>query len=373
MVVSVVGWYGTETMGDKAILDGLLCVFSRLRCITKVQIGSLFPFYTERTLLEERRVIDNTVDDYQVTIFAVKRREERENAILNSDLVVFGGGPLMEIDELRLIRDCFGLAQKKGIKTVVAGAGIGPFYNDWSINIVRDILNLSDVIILRDDYSRIESERVFGSFDTRVYGDPAVISLYEYKKKSNSNVKDRYIVFNVREVYEAGYGIQNRTASKSIYGKILSYLCKMGHRVVLLPMHNFFYGGDDRPVLYGISKGIEGCEVLNDPFDLWDLYELTENAYACLGMRYHSVVIQTILNGNNFIFNYSDNSCGKISGFIKWIDGNEFYSNRMTGVDEIDTLDDKEVYNLLKKEDRFESVDMDVLSKYTSVIGDMIR
>ena len=45
-------------------------------------------------------------------------------------------------------------------------------------------------------------------------------------------------------------------------------------------------------------------------------------------MRYHSVFMQTILNGNNFILDYTDTKSGKISGFIKFIKAESFYSNR---------------------------------------------
>ena len=42
MTVSIVGWYGTETMGDRAILDGILSVLAKLDEKCKVQIESLY-------------------------------------------------------------------------------------------------------------------------------------------------------------------------------------------------------------------------------------------------------------------------------------------------------------------------------------------
>jgi hypothetical protein len=45
-------------------------------------------------------------------------------------------------------------------------------------------------------------------------------------------------------------------------------------------------------------------------------------------MRYHSVVLQILLNGNNYILDYTDINKGKISSFLNLIDINGFYKDR---------------------------------------------
>ena len=45
-------------------------------------------------------------------------------------------------------------------------------------------------------------------------------------------------------------------------------------------------------------------------------------------MRYHSVVFQTILSGNNYVLDYTEPNKGKIFGFLKEIDEMNFYEKR---------------------------------------------
>ena len=45
-------------------------------------------------------------------------------------------------------------------------------------------------------------------------------------------------------------------------------------------------------------------------------------------MRYHSVILQTLGNGRNYILDYTEPNKGKIQGFIKDIDKIDFYKER---------------------------------------------
>ena len=78
-------------------------------------------------------------------------------------------------------------------------------------------------------------------------------------------------------------------------------------------------------------------------------------------MRFHSVLIQTIVSGNNFILDYTEPRKGKISGFLEDVDQNNFYKSRYISLqdDEIATnifhhvdgtfsLDENHVKNKMK-------------------------
>ena len=51
-VVFIVGWYGTETTGDKAILGGIIIDYQKKYKNLDFVIASLEPFITEQTLKE---------------------------------------------------------------------------------------------------------------------------------------------------------------------------------------------------------------------------------------------------------------------------------------------------------------------------------
>ena len=70
MVATIVGWYGTETKGDVAILDGIINVLEA-KGIHDVLLGSLFPFYTERTLYENELLFLETAPNVSLSVFSV--------------------------------------------------------------------------------------------------------------------------------------------------------------------------------------------------------------------------------------------------------------------------------------------------------------
>lgn len=109
MNIIIVGWYGTETIGDRAILNGIVQVFRCMDRNVRIEIGSLWPFFTERTLLED-------YGNYQKNIrcFDVKDKRKVREKIDLCDYVVFGGGPIMDgITHLELMAEIFLYGQKK--------------------------------------------------------------------------------------------------------------------------------------------------------------------------------------------------------------------------------------------------------------------
>ena len=53
MKITIIGWYGTETIGDRAILAGLFSVFAKVYEDFEIKLGSLYPFFSERTINED--------------------------------------------------------------------------------------------------------------------------------------------------------------------------------------------------------------------------------------------------------------------------------------------------------------------------------
>ena len=108
MRITIIGWYGTETIGDRAILAGLISFFSKSFKSFEIKLGSLYPFFSERTLNEDCAFYKEiTGKGYDIKIFNSKKPKELVNAIKNSDLIVMGGGPLMDLNELFMVEYAF--------------------------------------------------------------------------------------------------------------------------------------------------------------------------------------------------------------------------------------------------------------------------
>ena len=123
--VCILGWYGTETLGDRAILDGILSALYLAYGECNILLGSLYPFFTERTIYEDGEIYKNTAPGCNITIFDIKEKT-RGHYIEKSDVVIMGGGPIMELNLLYLIYNCFKNAKSYGKKIIVLGCGIGP-------------------------------------------------------------------------------------------------------------------------------------------------------------------------------------------------------------------------------------------------------
>ena len=126
----VVGWYGTETMGDRAILDGILHVFYKLCGKVSVNLGSLYPVYSSRTLVEEQSVFSNSCPELSCSLFPIKDKAATDDAVDQSDVVVFGGGPIMDNPEMVLMTYAFRRARAKRIPTILLGCGFGPVHRE---------------------------------------------------------------------------------------------------------------------------------------------------------------------------------------------------------------------------------------------------
>ena len=374
IIINIIGWYGTETMGDRAILDGIFAVFDNVYDgKMEFRIGSLFPFYTDRTLCEEEKKYSKTAPNAVFKVYNVKNKLERIRQVKESSMVIMGGGPLMDIDELSIIRDCFRAAKIYKKKTCVFGCGIGPLANKRNIKILKQILNYSDLVFFRDLIS-VEIAKKLYNRTYECLGDPAIISIEKYR---NENIKktEKYAVLNLRDYPQNAYGGKCYFGKKEV-NELIDLMVNDGYMVKLVPMHTFYVGGDDRVYLEEMvfdNKKNHMVEVLHKPLCLEEMYKLYMNASMCFGMRYHSVVMQTILNGNNAILDYTDKKTGKIYGFIDITNSLDFYKNRRIDIHEmINTEQIISIYNELKVGKEHNYLYSRTLEKYSEEINKIV-
>lgn len=327
MEITIVGWYGTETLGDRAILDGIFYLLEKAYGHCHIRLGSLKPFLTERTLWEDIEFYKQSAPNMSIEIFDVREEKNIKEAVSLSEMVIMGGGPLMDIDEMHIIEWVFCYAKRKKKKTILMGCGYGPINTKEFEDCFRRIIDNTDLAIFRDEFSKENAIKCNPNrTDIINLPDPAIFSVINYKNRSCEEKNDT-IVVNFRE-YPNVYGEDGVHYFKDI----LNELERLDRKIQLVPMHTFFWGGDDR---YFFSKlmyenKLNNVEILCNPLSLQEVYKLYENAYGCVGMRYHSIVFQTILNGNNLLIDYSGKQ-GKIQGFLDMYDKSEFYNKRLLG------------------------------------------
>ena len=341
MKITVIGWYGTETVGDRAILAGLISFFYKAFNDFELNIGSLYPFFTDRTISEDYALWKKIVaKDFKISLFNSKKIKELNEAITSSDFVIMGGGPLMHLEELSMIEYAFKKAKKLKKKTALLGCGVGPiFHHKRFRKYLLNIYKYSDLTILRDKQSKINLIEIANEFKVSINKDsiyvsydPAVECAISYTKIHKAQ-EENYVAFNLRS-FPTEYA--QRDISKSVNNFLEKLVGQLANEnkdklIRLMPMHYFYIGGDDREFLNQIRfkySQINNIEVQNKNLSLAKTMEVYRNSKFSIGMRFHAVLLQTIVSRKNYILDYTEPKKGKIYGFIKDIDKEGFYNDR---------------------------------------------
>ena len=238
----------------------------------------------------------------------------------------------MDITCMYMLSYACKIAKKRGVVSAVLGCGWGPLKQEPYINCALEILSLCDLKILRDTVSA-NSMRAFKDIQG-VYPliDPAVFAALFYRECfAEKDTCEPYIAINFRDMqYDQSYGSRNFELSQMV--DLVKCVVKAfpDHLVRLIPMHTYYIGGDDRIILERIKRlvNLNSVQVQHIPISLKSTMEVFSNAKFCVGMRFHSILLQTILNGKNFIIDYTDKDGGKIIGLIKQLNLEESFKGR---------------------------------------------
>lgn len=347
--IAIVGWYGTETIGDRAILAGIFNILSDVYDEFEINLGSIYPAVTERTIFEDYDFYQKCLNkgSLKIRLFNSSRIKPLCRAIDNSDLILVGGGPLMDTLPMYMLEYAFKYAKKRHKRTVVFGSGMGPLSNCDFIKSAISIVNHSDLVIFRDSKS-IELYDKFSSgnpYNKNVFAsiDPAVFAAMCFlKSKENVSKKDR-ITINFREIIaDINAGVSSDELEERLVSLVSEVAQSSDVPVRLIPMHTFVSGGDDRHILNQIARKVEYnlIEVQNKPLSLEQTMEEYYNSKFCIGMRFHAILLQTVLTGQNYMLDYTDPKIGKIINLVHQFKAESFYKERyyslLENVDYID-------------------------------------
>ena len=117
--ILIVGWYGTETLGDKAILYSIISELIKVGIGShQIVVASIEPYITEFTLKEFEPAS-------KCSVISLSKAESIAKAGHFSQ-VIFGGGPIMSsIGYLCNIASIFKIVNKYGGQTIIWGCGLG--------------------------------------------------------------------------------------------------------------------------------------------------------------------------------------------------------------------------------------------------------
>ena len=315
--ILIVGWFGTETAGDKAVLAEALRELSLSHEQTEISIASINPYLTRTTVTELGFPNVNVISAYS-SIFWQYSKEAAE--------VHMVGGPLMHIEELGIILLAFHRAKVNGNKTKIFGCGIGPLDAgpEYREAVIR-ILKLTDEIGLRDDNSVRWAEKSTGRKDCYNIGDPASSYVQRWKSGYRGRRSCSYLNLYLREWPDQYKGEYSRNQFSEVrrqfedkLGEWVNVICQEHSlRPRLIPMHHFYAGNDDRHFnrrFAAANLATQDAIVEEHPLTLDQILETMLLGKYSICMRYHSVVFAQTLYVPFIAIDYSLG--GKIQNFL---------------------------------------------------------
>ena len=315
----IIGWYGTETAGDKAILGSIIKKLHDANSNSRINIASLFPFVTKRTL-HELNVNATIVKTYSM---------EYLKACKSADVLIVGGGPLMGIESLGFVLKALLKAKQFNIPTIVEGCGIGPLLKREHISAVQEILRLSNSIKVRDMASLSWVLEKTGRNDVVCSGDPAISFVRHWKQENTPcriTSKENHIACFLREItseYANGLNPGDFIKFKKYFedelGNMIIYLVeKTGLKPLFMPMHNFAIGMDDRDYARRFAntylKRYEK-ELGQKIYSPQDILAIMNKSNFNLCMRFHSVLFADTIGAPFIAIDYTGG--GKIKGYLE--------------------------------------------------------
>lgn len=314
--VLICGWYGTETLGDKGIIAGIMhCFREYLGEDTQFIVVSLFSYVSHMTRIQMPEFYNTHI----VT------PEKGSLIAADMDYVVFGGGPIMGIDSLAPIEAIFIRAKSAGVKTVIAGCGVGPYGGEWHNRSIANILALSDIRIYRDQRSKDYAHELgIDTKDDVVSEDPAFTWLATVEPSLPKYIADKskkVLLLGLRDFPYKEYARHlpedesiaiKVNYEKTIINTLKLLIAKDPYLTIRpLPMCTNHFGSDDRwfyrklfrtheDITARIDESLLGPEMA--PIEYCNAFRAAD---ALLGMRFHSLVFALGLGANSVALDYT--------------------------------------------------------------------
>ncbi|MBY7894055.1 polysaccharide pyruvyl transferase family protein [Vibrio fluvialis] len=326
--IMICGWYGTETLGDKGIIAGLMNSYREIfGDSTQFLVVSLNKYLTEITNMQMKE-FRNT---------KILSEDEAFKELKNVDTLVFGGGPMMAIDEMALMQCLFEAANKYQVRTVVGGCGVGPLGEEWHNESIKKVLELANTRIYRDKKSKeLASSLGIDTTNDHVAEDPAFTWLASIANNLEDSIgEQKTLVLGLRDFPYQQYAkhltevecIELKQNYEESVVLAIEKLIDADKDLIIkpLPMCTNHFGSDDR-WFYNrlflnspkIKKNLNTSLLLKELEPEVYCREI-KNADALLAMRFHSAVFGVSLGTKTVAIDYTLGK-GKVNSLCERFD-----------------------------------------------------
>ncbi len=373
--ILICGWYGTETLGDKAILAGIINVFNeKYGDKIDVYLASINPYVSEITKSQMPELAN-------ITILTV---EESISISRSMDLVVFGGGPIMAINNIAEMEVIFKEAKENGVETLIAGCGVGPLGANYHNDSICRLLTLSDKRIFRDEQSLHLCQKLGVNTDHDVVAeDPAFTWLNGLIERNTQSeiigTSRKILLLGLRDFpyqeyakhVEIGEAIKIKEQYEYLIVNVLKRMCDTNEDLIIkpLPMCTNHFGSDDR---WFYRRLFRNEDKLESSIDYSLLYQEMEpekyvvefkSSTVLLAMRFHSLVFGLSTGIPSVALDYTLGK-GKVDSLA---------NKYSVPVLRLDQLNEDELFNMLTSALNKNQVKTTVKTEYQNAVNSILN
>jgi glycosyltransferase involved in cell wall biosynthesis/polysaccharide pyruvyl transferase WcaK-like protein/tetratricopeptide (TPR) repeat protein/SAM-dependent methyltransferase/sulfatase maturation enzyme AslB (radical SAM superfamily) len=307
----LIGWYGTETAGDIAILGGIIHEYLQQNPSLEFTVLSSHPEYT--------RVSMGDLEFARTSRLRICSMEgfEAFQAIHTCDCVAVAGGPLMDLaDTSKLLAIC-GRFKREGKPVLIEGCGIGPLNVEKYRDNVIALVQLADRVSVRSQGSAGLLKRLGVTKQITVRSDPSITYIDALNLQWCGNDSRTIRCYLRALTSEYPQATTREEADEALAGLLRRLLATYpDHTVELWPMHYFHVGNDDREYARQLAESVNNPRLSHQvqPQTPEAILKSMAEAAFCVCMRYHSVVFASTIGAPFLALDYTDG--GKIAHLL---------------------------------------------------------
>ncbi|MBP8629245.1 MAG: polysaccharide pyruvyl transferase CsaB [Negativicutes bacterium] len=281
--IVISGYYGFKNAGDEAMLAAMIEVLSKLDDSLHITVISGDP--------------QDTIKRHGVRAVYWLNYYDIAKAIKNSDLVISGGGSLLQdvtsARSLYYYISIMVLGKMLGKPVMLYAQGIGPITGKRAKQIMKLMGNKVDLITVRDEGS-VEELAELGITKTPIYCTAdAVLAIEKVDKTVGQKILAKYNILNepvigisVREWYEWDH-------YKEVLAKVADEInVQLGAKVVFIPMQ---YPEDVKAAEKIAQKMQKDVIILNEEYNTSELLSIVGNLDLLMGIRLHALIFAGVM------------------------------------------------------------------------------
>ncbi len=299
MRIVLSGYYGFDNVGDEAILFAI--------------IQSLKEYHPGVNLTVLSNNPEKTAASYKVDAVNRWNINEVRKALKESDCLISGGGSLLQdetgMKSISYYSGVMKIAQFLKKPVFIYAQGMGPVKSKINRQIMKHVLQRSEMITVRDKHSKSFLQSIGVSKPIQLVPDPVMgIDASGFSSGLTTGTDSNKRVISV--------SIRNWTEDLSYLNKVaagLDQLADNGHEILMIPMHGKYDHDTSKNVAGMMTNKVEIF-----PYDssIEEKMAAVKESDVLLGMRLHALIFASVGNTPFVALSYDP----KIDSFAEIVD-----------------------------------------------------